>query len=116
MLRRRWVLLVCLMAFSPCPLFPTSQAMRIVGEALSLPSTTYASIGDTPVPTNMTYWGGKIVTEMQAVVVLWGTGTYIPELQSNSTENNIVGYIDALLNSTWAKVGGLLLMRKTCLI
>ena len=44
------------------------------------------------------------MSELETVVVLFGSGTYISELQSNSTINNVVDYIDNLLNSSWSKV------------
>ena len=80
---------------------PKSQAGPLKQEAVPTSAKSQAGplVGS---GWNLSYWGGRIVPNLQTVVVLWGSGTYVPELTSNSSNGNVVTYIDALMNSTWS--------------
>jgi uncharacterized membrane protein len=56
--------------------------------------------GSTPAPAgaHLTYYGGRVVSNLQVVGVLWGTGVYLPEVTSSSSPS-IATFFQGVLNS-----------------
>jgi hypothetical protein len=51
-----------------------------------------------PVGAHLTYYGGRVVSNMQVVQVLWGTGSYFPQV-SSTTSPSIATFFQEVLNS-----------------
>jgi hypothetical protein len=49
---------------------------------------------------SLTYYGGRVVSNMQVVEVLWGTGTYIPEV-TGTGEPSMATFYQQVLNSNY---------------
>ena len=53
-----------------------------------------------PAGAHLTYYGGRVVSNMQVVQVLWGTGSYLPQVSSTSTPS-IASFYQQVLNSSY---------------
>ncbi len=58
----------------------------------------FLTVQAAPVGAHLTYYGGRIVSNMQVVQVLWGTGSYLPEV-ANTVTPNISTFFAQALNS-----------------
>ena len=53
-----------------------------------------------PPGAHLTYYGGRVVSNMQVIEVVWGPGTYLRELDV-SVYPNITSFYQQVLNSPW---------------
>jgi hypothetical protein len=53
-----------------------------------------------PAGTHLSYWGGRVVSNMQVVQVLWGTGSYLPQV-ANAVTPNVATFYQQALNSSY---------------
>jgi hypothetical protein len=53
-----------------------------------------------PVAAHLDYYGGRVVSNMQVVQVLWGTGSFLPEVTSTSTPS-MASFYQSVLNSSY---------------
>jgi hypothetical protein len=82
----------------------------VSGEAASQPflhgqyidgGATHAGLAPAPPPTpHVDYYGGPVVSNMEVVIVLWGTGTYLPQVTSSSTPS-MSSFYQQVLNSPY---------------
>ncbi len=57
--------------------------------------------GSRSAPTaHLTYYGGRVVSNLQVVEVIWGAGTYLPQVTS-TTAPNIASFYQNVLNSSY---------------
>ena len=49
-----------------------------------------------PAAAHLTYYGGRVVSNLQVVQVIWGPGSYLPEVTSTSTPSMATFYQDVL--------------------
>src|SRR5690242_16148336 len=53
-----------------------------------------------PSGAKLLYYGGRVVSNMEVVQVLWGTGSYIPEVSGTGTPS-IASFYQGVLNSSY---------------
>lgn len=85
-------------AFTPNP-HPFGSS----GKPHMLPMRTplhFLTAQSAPVGAHLTYYGGRIVSNMQVVQVLWGTGSYLPEV-ANTVTPNVSTFFAQALNSSY---------------
>ncbi len=58
------------------------------------------STGSAPAGARLTYFGGRVVSNMQVVQVLYGTGSYLPQVSSTGTPS-IGSFYQQVLNSAY---------------
>jgi hypothetical protein len=63
-------------------------------------SATAPSNGSAPAGAHLTYYGGRVVSNMQVVQVLYGTGSYLPQVQS-TTSPSMATFYQGILNSPY---------------
>jgi hypothetical protein len=97
---------------SPSPASATSAAPRVattrpITPATHLPAgvmakTTALHNTSAPAGAHLTYYGGHVISNVQVVQVLYGTGTYTPEVSSTSTTSgtSIASFYNGVTNST----------------
>ena len=56
--------------------------------------------GSAPAGAHLTYYGGRVVSNMQVVQVLYGTGSYLPQVQSTASPS-IATFYQGILNSPY---------------
>ncbi|HKC25181.1 MAG TPA: hypothetical protein VKF32_10590, partial [Thermoanaerobaculia bacterium] len=96
MLRSRLVLIgVFLVVSGEAASQPFLHGQYIEGPA------THAGPAPAPTPTpHVDYYGGPVVSNMQVVIVLWGTGTYLSQVTSSSTPS-MSSFYQQVLNSPY---------------
>ncbi len=94
----------CTGASSPAPT-QTTPASESASPARSGPPRGIVPWQDNSVPVDnarvaasatLTYYGGRVVTDMQVVQVLWGTGSYLSNVTSTATPSMATFYQQAL--------------------
>ncbi|MDG0833206.1 beta strand repeat-containing protein [Roseateles saccharophilus] len=60
----------------------------------------FAAPRSAPAGAHLTYYGGRVVSNMQVVQVLWGTGSYLAQVQ-NTTTPSMASFYQQALNSTY---------------
>jgi uncharacterized membrane protein len=102
-------LLAALLALSGCgagsatdptgPEAPTLPVPQVIVQPWRDPR---ASTGPTSAAgtSHLTYYGGRVVSNTQVVQVLWGTGSYIPNV-SSTTSPSIASFFQGVLNSAY---------------
>ena len=53
-----------------------------------------------PAGAHLTYYGGRVVSNMQVVEVLWGAGNYLPQVK-NTASPSIATFYQGILNSSY---------------
>jgi hypothetical protein len=53
-----------------------------------------------PAGAHLTYYGGRVVSNMQVVQVLWGSGSYLPQVSSTATPS-VASFYQQALNSSY---------------
>jgi hypothetical protein len=53
-----------------------------------------------PASAHLTYYGGRVVSSLQVVQVVWGAGSYLPQVTSTSTPS-IASFYQDVLNSSY---------------
>ncbi len=64
-------------------------------------SSGSASVTRTASTAHLNYYGGPVVSNMQVVIVLWGTGTYLPELSGSPSTGSMTSFYTQALNSSY---------------
>lgn len=93
-----WMLAGPALAQSPTPNLLTGQArphvlpLRLPGKQLASPLA--------PVGAQLSYYGGRVVSNAQVVVVLWGSGNFLPQIAGNASPG-ITDFYSGVLNSSY---------------
>jgi hypothetical protein len=66
----------------------------------NVPAVARPRVETAPAGARLTYYGGRVVSNMQVVQVLWGTGSYLSNVSSTASPS-IATFYQAVLNSAY---------------
>ena len=77
----------------------TAQTPRR-GPKVALPGAVPATSASAPAGAHLTYYGGRVVSNVQIVQMLWGTGTYLPQ-STSSAAPSLATFFQAVASSNY---------------
>jgi hypothetical protein len=88
---------------SAVPFVPNPQFFGGRGRPHVLPMRSPEYFQSAPLPpasAHLTYYGGRVVSNLQVVQVIWGAGSYLPQVTSTSTPS-MASFYQEVLNSSY---------------